>query len=73
MRRARKGSDLRGCAERGGSFTWRVLQRQVEEKTSQTQVKTERAREYKGARRLEYIAKVSMRPNRNSGAREKPG
>jgi hypothetical protein len=46
----RKGRCLRVNAERGGSFTGVVIERQV--------VRTE------GARRLEHIAKVSMRPTR---------
>ena len=51
-------------AGEGGSFTWRVLQRQIEARTSKTEVKTEQAREWEGARSLKTTARVSLRPSR---------
>lgn len=57
------GSGVEFMEFRGG-FIGTVRVRQVEERTSKTQVKTEGAREREGARKLEHIANISMRPRR---------
>ena len=52
------------CGERGKGFTGTGVQRQFAVRTAETQVKTEWAREWVEARRLQQIAKGSMRPSR---------
>ena len=58
----RMGEEGRVCM--CDSFTGTILQREIAERTSKTQVKTEQAKEYKETRRLEYIVKVRMKPGR---------
>ena len=55
------GSSVHGIRRQ---FNLTVLQIQAEERISKTQVKTEWARVWEGARRLEHIAKRNMKPSR---------